>query len=157
MPSDPNASLIVYTGFGYRSWRNRLEGPGGYQRQVDYLYLPFGVSMPLAVNQTSSIELIFEFDLLVRGTVHSRLSDVSSDITDALNEQAFASGFAFRGSAAYRIDIDRKTSLSIEPYFRVWNVSDSQTDTILIGGEQVQVYEPQNQTLEVGLGVSLHW
>jgi len=72
-------------------------------------------------------------------------------------EALVSDGKNYRGKRRLQVALTERTSLSIEPYFRVWSVDDSATDTIQMNGQALDVYEPRNETLEVGLGVSVTW
>lgn len=105
-------TLSPYIGIGYRSLYNDNRGPSstgaiGYQRNVNYTYIPIGIISRKASTSNSNLETRLEYDYLLKGRVQSQLSDVIgyagyTDATDAINTQT--SGWGLRLSVSYLKD-----------------------------------------------------
>lgn len=148
--------LVLYTGLGYRFWHDEIHGGGGYGREIVYYYFPTVIDLSGPVTPTSRIGFTFEIDGLIRGIATSHLSELGNGFAeDARNIQP--SGLAIRTSAYYTAKVGAKTTLSVEPYLIIWHVAQSNPDSVKIGGTPTLVVEPENQTLEGGLAVSLKW
>ena len=141
-----HSSLAAYTGLGFRKLRNHLEegGPSGYLRQSTYLYLPLGVRWTYSIPNAWSFRLAGEFDCLIRGT---QISDFDGDEVE--NEQT--SGFGVR----LGFKVERKLGvmgLFVEPFFRYWDIAQSDTVRVFIPGEgYTGLIEPRNRTREYGI------
>ena len=151
-----SAEAVLYTGFGYRFWHNTIRGPGGYGREVEYYYFPTIIDLSSPVTPDSRIGFTFELDGLLRGVVRSHLSDVDNGSTDdATNVQP--SGMGVRMSIYYTSKVGARASLSVEPYVIIWHVQQSNPDSVRTAGGRTLVAEPENQTIEGGLAISLKW
>jgi hypothetical protein len=146
--------VTPFFGLGYRFWYDNLESRFAYRRKVQYLYSPVGLETNSLLSDRWSWGLKAEFDLFWRGWVKSYLSDVSSAFNDPSNRQE--KGYGLRGSVYLRREVSRQTTLSIEPFIRYWDIDDSDTAPITLGGILIGGgYEPANQTIETGLQVSI--
>jgi hypothetical protein len=92
------------------------------------------------------LETIIEYDHLLDGKQVSRLSDVPgySDVKNKQNK-----GYGYRISSAY---IENNWALG--PYFYYWNIN--QSEIVIVNGvtQTFAVYEPKNNTKELGFKVS---
>jgi len=146
---------LFYGGFGFRYWHNTIHGPGGYAREVTYYYFPTGLDISGPLTPASRLGFTSEIDFFLYGVVDSHLSDLGGDTQDARNKQP--QGVGFRMSAYYLHKLSAKSSICIEPYLIAWTVQESNPDVVRVGGRPTMVVEPENQTMEAGLAVSVKW
>lgn len=155
-PYNRSAEVSIYSGFGYRrlyemaggmlSSRNAI----GYDRESQYLYLPVGLGISSALDREWIIDGSIEFDLFLRGTQKSYLSQIISfdDVVNRQNE-----GYGFRVSVKIMND-----NMVFEPFFRYWYVGKSEYDYMVIdtssGRKLYQFWEPDNNTTEIGIAFS---
>jgi hypothetical protein len=146
--------VTPYLGGGYRylfdaSSKNK---PGGYNRRIQYLYLPTGLEVMHKLGNGWSFGADAEYDFFIRGFVTSYLQTLGYG--DLNNTQR--GGFGLRGSIKLVKSFDRY-SLFLEPYVRYWHIHNTRwseskpnADGYVIIGE-----EPDNSSLEMGgkLGV----
>lgn len=152
--------LSPYVGVGFRHLSN-LKG----QRQQDYLYLPFGISVQTSALLKRKIEFKLEADILLQGWQQTRFSQLPPSgtllsATDVKFNQRL--GGALRTSA--KVHLDRRWSL--EPYFIHWVIDRSSVDTSIIqftntAGQPAQLsaalVEPFNFTNEFGVKLGLRF
>lgn len=126
--------LTPFAGIAYRYWNDKLQLVGGYEREINYLYMPFGFKL---TSQTQSFRfgLNAEYDLFLAGLVKSHLSDAGEKYSDAENKQRFGTGHGCRLSLFLEYDLSDTVVLGVEPFFRYWKVQDSAKDEILFGGK----------------------
>ena len=134
-----------FSGFGVRMLVDRLPSINGYTREQTYLYVPIGVETARkAGNWLWGVRA--EYDLFLQGRNHSygHLLDVN------LIQN---SGYGFQGSVyfSYRAEQKHKYSLSIEPFFRYWDVGRSE----IVQQDIDSWYEPENNTAVYGLRGSI--
>lgn len=145
--------LTPYLGLGYRYWYNDIKGTGGYTREVQYFYLPLGLEVTRRLNANWRLRLTTEGDLLLSGAADSELSDVFAGLNDTTNKTDFGDGWGARVSLEVRTD-----NFSIEPFFRYWDIDESDTDTLTLYGTPIGlVVEPANTTEIYGLQVSYYF
>ncbi len=154
-------TLSPYIGIGYRSLYNDNRGPSstgavGYQRTVNYTYIPIGIISRKASASNSIIETRLEYDYLLKGKVLSQLSDVVgyagyTDATDANNTQT--SGWGLRLSVSYL-----KDNWGVTPYLSYWFIQNSDAVPVSLTKDgnttQYSAVEPTNRTNEYGVKVS---
>jgi hypothetical protein len=143
--------IAPYAGYGYRYLFNDLRGTlttgaEGYRRESNYWYIPIGINHKMHLTGHSKLETIIEYDHLLDGKQVSRLSDVPgySDVKNNQNK-----GYGYRISSAY---IENNWALG--PYFYYWNIN--QSEIVVVNGvtQTFAVYEPKNNTKELGFKVS---
>jgi hypothetical protein len=147
-------ALTPFLGLGYRYWYNDVEGPGGYTREVSYLYLPAGFRIAARLGGAWTLRLVAEGDLLLAGQVDSELSDVDPGFNDTTNETDFGDGWGAR----VRLQL-RNGHFLVEPYFAYWDVDRSDYDTLTYYGFPTGfvVFEPANTTTTYGLRVGYNF
>jgi len=149
--------VTPYTGFGFRYLFDRGDGQlsstgyWGYDRKSHYYYLPLGADLAKEMPNNWEIDLNAEYDILIYGLQKSYLSD--GDQFNGLNNANFTNpqnkGFGLRAS----IKLLKRGSLVdfyVEPYFRFWNIEQSDTKTGMDDGTMQTLVEPKNNTIEVG-------
>ncbi|MHC4117717.1 MAG: hypothetical protein ACYSWO_09440 [Planctomycetota bacterium] len=131
----------LYAGIGYRYLNDDLSvHPGGYERESNYLYLPLGYRFDSGIGSGWSWGAAFEYDILLWGNQKSHLSDFDPALPDVENEQN--KGFGYRASIRLQ-HRDKKGTVIIEPFFRFWDIEDSEAVFGWI--------EPANETTEYGI------
>lgn len=154
--------LSPYIGVGYRFLNQ--SGSGlitstnyyAYDRHSTYVYIPVGIKRRIALQTGATVETSLEYDFLIAGSQFSGLSVANNngytDASDVTNRQT--SGYGLNGSIMYQ----RPDGWSFGPYFKYWNISNSDTAawTYKSGGTSysVSAWEPANFTEEYGLKAS---
>ncbi|MBA4709933.1 hypothetical protein [Aquitalea aquatica] len=147
-------TLTPEFGIGYRRLDDHLEqsGWGGYERNSMYSYLLFGISSRNTLNADWMISPRIAYKYVISGSQESRLSDISSSCSNLNNRQKDGYGYEVN------LSFDRKLSsgnyLSLAPYYRYWNIKDSDTSTAVCGNWIISGMEPRNTTKEVGMNLS---
>ncbi len=150
----PDWLLTPFLGLGFRYWYNDVSGAGSYTREVSYLYLPLGLEVAHNLGAGWRLRLAAEGDVLLSGQVNSALSDVDSGFNDTTNTTDFGDGWGAR------VSLEARTRhFSIEPYFRYWDIDESDTDALTYYGYPTGyvVYEPSNTTTVFGIQVGYHF
>jgi hypothetical protein len=135
-----NTINTIYSGFGYRYLSDDLS----YLRQSNYFYLPVGYQFDSTYKAGWSIGFRFEYDVFIKGIQRSRLSDVG--YLDVDNEQD--SGYGYRASIKIQ-NKSRSGSFIIEPFFRYWDIDESEHEFNPYG----EFWEPANETTEIGIQI----
>lgn len=102
-----NHLITPYIGLGFRYWNNDIEGSGGYEREVKYLYSPIGVKTISRLSHNWKCGINVEYDLFLWGQVTSHLSDVHPGFSDPSVDQNFGDGYGVRCSCALRENFAR--------------------------------------------------
>lgn len=145
------ALMNWYTGLGFRSLNDRIEGQGGYQREISYVYLPFGLTWNRQLNSGWSVAANAEYDVFFVGNVKSHLSDVHPSYPDVQNTQT--DGMGARLNMSVRKDFVTY-AIKVQPYFQYWHIKDSDYQlTVDEKGRSGYVYEPENTSKMFGLNV----
>ncbi len=154
-------AVTVFSGFGYRylvddsAGRRTTTGAYGYRRESNYYYSPIGIESVSQMSEKWRLSFLVEYDYFWKGRQESYLSDVSPAYGDLSNNQN--DGYGFRASLAASRTFGWGT-LTIEPFYRYWDIGDSERTNFTFGGAIVGVgYEPANNTTEAGLSVSCRW
>lgn len=147
---DGKTGFTPYVGIGVRRWYDKIKATGGYERFITQYYLPVGINMISNMDDGWSIGGTLEGDLLLSGTVESKLSQVGSSYSNAENTQELGTGGGGRISAFLEKDLDGY-ALGLEPYFRYWYFEESEKDTVRYGGSNAQVVEPENKFYMSGI------
>ena len=144
-----SALHTVYAGIGYRYLNDDSSfDPSGYERESNYLYIPVGYLFDGGHSAGWSLGFGAEFDLFLVGNQRSYLSDVSLAYSDVDNRQD--SGYGYR--ACIKIQHKSKKGIFvIEPFIRYWDIDDSEFSVETFG----TVYEPANETTEIGISILL--
>jgi len=152
-----NTVLVPYTGVGYRYLNDdsggklSTTGAAGYERESNYVYIPFGFETNTLLADGWSWGFGAEYDLFVGGKQKSHLEDVSSSLSTVENDQD--SGYGVRGSIKIAKQSE-KINWMVEPFVRYWNVDNSSTAVVTCGGTPCAVgYEPANESLDYGVRI----
>ena len=156
--ASPKVSFTPFTGLGYRYLADLSGGTktstdySGYDRESNYLYSPIGIETILRLKGSWFFGLAGEYDLFWHGWQYSQLGDIDPGLNTLKNDQK--DGWGARGSVRISKRVGRM-DLCIEPYFRYWDIGDSDidiltyfdpNDLIAIG----PMHEPPNTTREWG-------
>lgn len=147
--------ITLFSGFGYRylsndsSGRGTTSGAGGYLRNSNYYYSPIGINFDLNQQSRWQIKASLEYDLFWFGIQESYLGGYSG-YEDAYNDQN--SGYGYRLSLSFINQITSNYQVTIEPFIRHWSIDSSDPVTFSSGKS---VYEPNNETNEIGINISL--
>ncbi len=147
-----NPYTLTYTpfiGLGYRvlyddsGGRVSTKGHYGYDRMSSYLYCPLGLIYKFSPRTTVK----YQYNYFIKGKQNSYLSTASSAYTDIANDQN--SGWGIDTN----IDFEIKRDSSVFLFYRYWDIKDSDISTGTYANVLVfQAYEPNNTTIEYGLG-----
>ena len=151
------SSIITpFMGIGYRYWNDNIDASGGYEREIQYWYLPIGVKTisPLIGNWTWGMSM--EYDLFLGGEVKSHISDIHPAYNDPENDQDFGDGYGVGFSLQFNRKLSNNYGFSIEPYIRYWDIDESDTSTLTEYGIPIDyMVEPENETIVYGLRLNI--
>lgn len=150
----PDWLLTPFLGLGFRYWYNDVSGVGSYTREVSYLYLPLGLEVVHNLGSGWRLRMAAEGDVLLAGQVDSELSDVDPGLNDTTNSTDFGDGWGAR------VSLEARTrNFSVEPYFRYWDIDESDTDALTYYGYPTGflVFEPANTTTVFGIQLGYHF
>ncbi len=142
--SHRSMGLGIYSGLGYRYLFDDF-GPGTtttgastYDRISQYVYLPLGIESAVGPNGRTRLQA----NLLLQGRQESMLTEVVGYLNDASNEQR-------RG---WGLDLSfQSTKGGPEYVLRYWEIADSNIVPVRTTQSLLGVYEPKNNTLEIGV------
>jgi hypothetical protein len=146
-----SAKTSFYSGIGTRYFVDELKGEStslgalGYDRRILQVYLPIGFTYSFnayGLQFTPNLE----YDRLIYGHVNSRLQTIPG-FYELNNIQT--SGNGFRGELMMRALDGRGAGWEFGPFFRYWDIADSNDDTNPSG----TWLEPENTRLQVGASV----
>lgn len=147
------SSITPYIGLGYRDLNDKMQGSGSYNRNISYLYLPIGLNLASWVTDTWSVSFSADYDLVLVGTVVSKLSDVDPSAPDITNHNH---GGGYRLVASLRKDFG-SWSGHIEPFYQKWHLQQSDGVGLLVdngnGPQQATLFEPENESDFVGVDI----
>lgn len=147
-------TLTPEFGIGYRRLDDHLEqsGWGGYERNSMYSYLLFGISSRNTLNADWMISPRLAYKYVMSGSQESQLSDISSSCSNLNNRQK--NGYGYELNLSFDRKLNSGNYLSLAPYYRYWNIKDSDTATAVCGNWVISGMEPHNTTKEVGMSLS---
>jgi len=145
-----NDYFTPFLGLGYR-WlyddsggKTTSTGFSSYDRRSQYFYLPVG----LLYQVTGAFRVKTQFNWLLYGQQTSYLSDISG-YGDVKNDQK--SGWGVDTTLDYRLT----ERLGVHAFFRYWTIEDSEVAVGFFNGVAAfTALEPQNTTVESGIGIS---
>jgi len=151
-----NATITPLIGIGWRYLNDQLDSQYAYEREISYLYSPVGFEASVPFQDTWKMVLRAEYDIFWQGWVKSHLSQVNSAFNDLDNKQD--GGYGARASIAIQKQLKNSIVLSVEPFFRFWDIDQSNNANVTFAGTIVGYgYEPANRTKEFGVRLSLIW
>ena len=136
-------------GLGYRLLKDHMnKSPSGYLRRSQYLYMP-AIAEFRRTSEAWTISFIGELDLLLSGLQTSYLadSDPSYDRNFSNNQN---DGIGLRLSIKLQKELG-SVGVFIEPFWRYWDIEDSDVALVYRGSTPHYMIEPHNTTNEYGL------
>ena len=145
--------VSLFMGPGFRVLIDKGVGSGFYTRFGTYLYAPLGITFQLPRSEGIYV-LDLEYDLFLRGTMKSYLSETNSKYSDINHTQTNGSGFRF-SVKDQTVFYDRSVSFLL--FYENWSIGDSDPQPLMINGAPSGKFysEPKNFTDAVGLGLGL--
>jgi hypothetical protein len=144
--------LTPYLGGGYRFLFDSLyeNKPYGYNRLIQYFYLPTGAEITTKLGDGWSIGADMEYDIFLGGLVESYLGGIG--LGDLQNVQK--TGYGLRGSIKL-VKKRKRYNLILEPFVRYWTIHASNVGAskpFSYNGQEYVVFgeEPDNNSLEIG-------
>lgn len=155
-------TVTPYMGIGFRLLDDHLQesGPGGYERESTYWYVPLGVTLAKDLPRDWRWEYNIEYDYFLSGKQISHLENVDPALEPLGNKQG--EGFGWRTSLKLVKTLPR-VKWSLEPYYRFWHIKKSRIEPWTLQGGAYIPYpdsepgmiifglEPDNITQELGL------
>jgi hypothetical protein len=154
------AYVTPFMGFGYRylfddfGGKATSTGSYGYDRKARYIYSPVGAETIARLNKGWALGASGEYDIFWRGWQRSRLGDAIYGVPSVNNLQK--DGWGVRSSVKI-VKMFPKVNFYVEPFFRYWNIKDSEETTIEFGGYIVTAIEPANKTTEWGARIGVNF
>ena len=142
-------SIAPFIGIGYRRWNDDAGGAVtsgggfGFDREVDYLYIPIGVTTFWALGDAWTVALRTEFRYLLDGREKGQLSDIPGVSFDLNND--FDTGRGLVGELLVRKRFSNDLAVAFGPFIRYWDIEESEVDA------NVALVVPENETIEGGL------
>lgn len=139
--------LKYYFGPAYRQLNNDARGKSstghnGYRRRSQYFTIGAGSEWLIPLSNTWDFRLKNEFSFLPLGIQTSYLGDVEPADDKIVNVQAFGVNLRLNPNFVY------SKHFIFGPYIDLWYVADS--DKVYVGNGKY-LYEPENNTVELGL------
>ena len=153
----PNATLTAFTGIAGRALddnsggRETEQGFMGYDREIGYSYIPFGLATTIPVGGGMSLALSGQYNWIVSGTAESNFSDLDPDAPDVSLD--IGGGHGLEASAILSAPIGRR-AIRFGPFVRHWSAERSKSRFFQENGLTIEVFEPANRTTELGLRVA---
>lgn len=131
--------VTASAGLGYRQLTDHLEegGPGGYKRVNDRIYATVGLKRDFKLDDKWTLTPRVQYKQIV-------YSEQYSDLMGGITVEQKGHGAEYAMDLAYRAG---DCNLTVSPFVRTWNVKASN----VVNG----MYEPKNDTREVGLSLSV--
>lgn len=135
-----------FIGFGYRFKDDDSSfDPAGYKRESTYRYIPFAIEHHRQMSHGRAWSFSLEYDHLTSGEQVSTLPGLPGI------RKPQRSGYGLRGAIALH-GATTRVDWRLEPYVRYWDIADSDSVFLRTSEGLLEVLEPANTTLEVGLG-----
>lgn len=152
-----SSTLTAFAGLGSRALRDgsggreASNGALGYDREIDYGYVPLGLAARVPVSPRSAVRLGAQYNYVVGGESRAHFSDLDPQLPDIKLD--LDGGHGLEASAAFETRMGSR-ALSFGPFVRHWKIGRS--DSFIVTdpddpGEAIEIYEPKNSTTELGL------
>ena len=146
-----NSIVTPFTGIGYRLWNNNINSLGGYEREMQFWYLPIGVETISSLIGNWTLGMNMEYDLFLRGKGKSHFSDIDPAYNFE-NNRDVGDGYGFRLSLQFNRKLSDNYGFSVEPYITYWEINESDTSTLTGYGIPIDyLIEPVNEITVYGL------
>ena len=149
-----NSTLVTpFLGLGFRYWNDRIEGQGGYEREISYWYVPLGVQIMTSLWPGLTMGASLEYDLFFAGRVESHLDKLNSNFYRLYNDQLPGKGFGIKGALQFRFVSGAYLGLIIEPFVSYWEAADSEVVLAYYdeNGSPMGAWELGNNTFHYGV------
>lgn len=148
-----DGSIVTpFVGLGYRYLNDDMAysisttGYSGYEREQSYFYSPLGFEYSnKQLKNGWTMGGSMEYDVFWQGINHTNLSTIPGYYDITLNQYK---GHGYRFSLRFTKESPDKHTYMIEPFFKHWNIDDSDI-TIDLDGDMF--VEPQNTSDEIGV------
>lgn len=146
--------VMPYAGIGGRSLSDRSggltteTGDQGYDREIGYSYVPLGVAAVTERPGGRRMAVYGQYNWVVGGTSRSEFGDI--DPSAPTVEVDFESGHGWEIGAKLTTPVGRGT-VSVQPFLRTWDIDQSTSAFFMEEDFTVELFEPANQTREVGV------
>jgi len=140
----PRAGLML------RTLNNKDEVAGSYTRDINQTFLTVGSDYGLLLGENSKLRFGAELQVLLAGTVRSKLSEVNSSYGDVENKQTQGSGV--------KLDMTYVVGwLSLQAYYQSFNIAKSNASPLIRNGKASAgyVFEPENNTRLTGVSAGM--
>lgn len=150
--------VTPFAGFGYRYLEDDMTGLRttlgaiGYRRESNYYYSPLGVALQTCIDTSSFLTFRAEYDHFWRGVQLSRLRDVDPANDNLRNSQK--SGYGLRAGVDWRLQNGPLDCL-VGGFVRYWSIDASEVETVYYNGGPTPLFEPPNNSTEIGLTLSI--
>lgn len=143
-------NLSFFLGPGFRLLVDRGRGEGFYTRTGSYFFIPTGFHLDY-----QNFILDFEYDVLISGTMNSKLSEVNKTFGDIRHKQTV--GSAYKVMLTKQLDGFTSQPLVVTLYFESWTLESSEPEQLLINNQPSGNYfiEPKNYSQMLGLQIGL--
>ena len=143
-------ALVIAFSVDDSSGRVSTTGASGYNRESNYLYLPFGIKWWKNLSETWQIRTTLEVDPLWHGFQESDISQL-----DGTNKQDSGYGFNLSLKLIHGLN---GINYYIQPFFHYWNIkrSEMSIDSVTFDPDIVMTaVEPHNITRQAGIVVGI--
>lgn len=144
LDKDEKWAVTPFIGFAARYWNDDIRTTGGYEREITQLYSPIGLELNSMLGERWRWGARAEYDFFWRGWVKSRMSEVAG-YEDIQNNQDTGSGHGVQAALFLKYRLE-EVSLVLEPFYRYWRVSESDSDTSSTPTGRASFVEPKNHT-----------
>jgi hypothetical protein len=141
-----------HIGIGYRFFQtddSNFSPGGGYLRRSHYFYLPVGFSYKISAIPHWKLSLNMDQNIFLEG---KQYSDDRSYSARSYVENAQYYGYGSSISMTIKKD---SWPISLQPYFNIWRIEDSEVYAYIDGQEELRgITEPNNTSKEYGLRIA---
>jgi hypothetical protein len=168
LKASERACFTPFAGLGYRYLFDGFggittsTGARGYDRKSNYLYSPIGMETMFRLKGGWSLGFVGEYDLFWHGWQYSEIGDFTVVpyylvLPNYVAKNDQDSGWGARGSIKLIKNLGR-VDFAIEPYFRYWNIKNSDSFELLIPNYLLfTLIEPANITKEWGTKLGIRF
>jgi hypothetical protein len=144
-------TVTPYIGLGYRDLNDKIQGSGSYNRNISYVYVPIGAQVAGSFSDSWSYSVGADIDVVLYGTVISKLSDIDPANPDITNHNH---GFGARLTTSIRKKFSR-FAIHFTPFYQKWKIEQSDGVAVTINNSAGTLFEPANESDFVGLNAGM--
>ena len=152
-----DATVAPFVGIGHRSLEDESGGETtqsgleGYDREVQYIYVPVGMSAAFPTGGRSRLTLSGQVNWIVSGDVESKFSELDPEFPDIRAD--LRGGHGIRLSAMIEVPVG-SNAIKFGPFLEHWRVNASEPVLLSDDQENIELFEPANRTTVTGLALS---